>query len=74
MNNDIIVYSTRTWSNWAMMKEFLEAQGLPYKEVNVQEDVDAQKLAQETGQMGMIKVNDQWVLDFDTEKLKKYLH
>ena len=28
-----------------MMKEFLEAQGLPYKEVNVQEDVDAQKLA-----------------------------
>ena len=56
------------------MKEFLEAQGLPYKEVNVQEDVDAQKLAQETGQMGMIKVNDQWVLDFDTEKLKKYLH
>ena len=51
-----------------MMKEFLEAQGLPYKEVNVQEDVDAQKLAQETGQMGMIKVNDQWVLDFDCLK------
>ena len=49
------------------MKEFLEAQGLPYKEVNVQEDVDAQKLAQETGQMDMIKVNDQWVLDFDPE-------
>lgn len=56
------------------MKEFLEAQGLPYKEVKVQDDVDAQKLAQETGQMGIIKVNDQWVLGFDPEKLKKYLH
>ena len=29
---------------------------------------------QETGQMGMIKVNDQWVLGFDPEKLKKFLH
>ena len=57
------------------MKEFLEAQGLPYKEVKVQEDVNAaQKLLEETGQLGMIKVNDQWVLGFDSEKIKKFLH
>ena len=57
------------------MKGFLEAQGLPYKEVKVQDDVDAaQKLLEETGQMGMIKVNDQWVLGFDPEKVKKLLN
>jgi glutaredoxin 3 len=57
-----------------MMKEFLEAQGLSYKEVNVQEDpIAAQKLVQETGQMGVpqTKVNGQWVLGFDPEKVMK---
>lgn len=57
-----------------MMKEFLEAQGLSYKEVNVQEDAAAaQKLVQETGQMGVpqTKVNGHWVLGFDPEKLMK---
>jgi glutaredoxin 3 len=55
-----------------MMKEFLEAQGLSYQEVNVQEDpIAAQKLVQETGQMGVpqTKVNGQWVLGFDPEKV-----
>ncbi len=59
-----------------MMKQFLEAQGLQYKEVNVQEDqVAAQKLVEETGQMGVpqTKVNGNWVLGFDPEKVMGYL-
>jgi glutaredoxin 3 len=57
-----------------MMKEFLEAQGLSYKEVNVQTDpVAARKLVEETGQMGVpqTKVNGEWILGFDPEKLMK---
>jgi glutaredoxin 3 len=60
-----------------MMKEFLEAQGLSYKEVNVQADpIAAQKLVQETGQMGVpqTKVNGHWVLGFDPEELMKHVN
>ncbi|GAE44786.1 hypothetical protein JCM21738_1527 [Mesobacillus boroniphilus JCM 21738] len=49
-----------------MMKQFLEGQGLNYKEVNVQYDqAAAQKLVEETGQMGVpqTKVNGNWFLD-----------
>ncbi|SEM50471.1 Glutaredoxin [Mesobacillus persicus] len=59
-----------------MMKEFLEAQGLEYKEVNVQLDAEAaRKLVEETGQMGVpqTKVNGQWILGFDPEKLMEYV-
>ena len=59
-----------------MMKQFLEAQGLTYKEVNVQLDpIAAQRLVQETGQMGVpqTKVNGNWVLGFDAETLMQYV-
>jgi glutaredoxin 3 len=59
-----------------MMKQFLEAQGLTYKEVNVQLDpIAAQRLVQETGKMGVpqTKVNDHWVLGFDPETLMRFL-
>ncbi|KKK36828.1 glutaredoxin [Mesobacillus campisalis] len=59
-----------------MMKEFLEAQGLNYKEVNVQHDpIAAQRLVDETGQMGVpqTKVNGHWVLGFDPETLMQHV-
>ncbi len=59
-----------------MMKKFLEDQGLTYKEVNVQLDpVAGQKLVQETGQMGVpqTKINGNWVLGYDPEKLMQYV-
>jgi glutaredoxin 3 len=59
-----------------MMKQFLEGQGLNYKEVNVQYDQDAaQKLVEETGQMGVpqTKVNGNWVLGFDPDTLMQYV-
>lgn len=59
-----------------MMKQFLEAQGLNYNEVNVQLDpIAAQRLVQETGQMGVpqTNVNGHWVLGFDPETLMQYV-
>ncbi|WP_430392874.1 glutaredoxin family protein [Bacillus suaedaesalsae] len=59
-----------------MMKQFLEGQGLTYKEVNVQVDQEAgQKLVDETGQLGVpqTKVNGHWVLGFDPENLMQYV-
>ncbi|WP_462412810.1 glutaredoxin family protein [Neobacillus sp. Marseille-QA0830] len=60
-----------------MMKQFLEAQGLTYKEVNVQTDQKAAiRLVRETGQMGVpqTKVNGHWVLGFDPETLMSYVN
>jgi glutaredoxin 3 len=59
-----------------MMKQFLEGQGLNYKEVNVQTDrAAAQKLVEETGQMGVpqTNVNGHWILGFDPETLMQYV-
>ncbi|WML49208.1 glutaredoxin family protein [Neobacillus sp. PS3-34] len=70
--NDITVYTTNTCPYCTMMKNFLEAQGLPFKEVNVQQDAEAaRKLVDETGQMGVpqTKVNGEWVLGCDPEAL-----
>jgi glutaredoxin 3 len=60
-----------------MMKQFLEGQGLTYREVNVQVDAAAaQRLVEETGQMGVpqTKVNEHWVLGFDPETLMQYVN
>jgi len=55
-----------------MMKSFLDAQSLPYKEVNVQQDpVAANRLVAATGQMGVpqTEINGQWVLGFDPDQV-----
>lgn len=59
-----------------MMKQFLESQGLTFKEVNVQFDpIAAQRLVKETGQMGVpqTSINGHWVLGFDPQKLMEYV-
>ncbi|KMY43179.1 glutaredoxin [Bacillus sp. FJAT-27916] len=74
--NNITVYSTNTCPYCTMMKQFLDSQGLNYKEVNVQADpIAAQRLVQETGQMGVpqTNVNGHWVLGFDPESLMQYV-
>jgi glutaredoxin-like YruB-family protein len=70
--NDITVYTTNTCPYCTMVKNFLDQQGLSYKEVNVQEDQrEAQKLVETTGQMGVpqIEVNGKWVLGFDPNSI-----
>lgn len=74
--NDITVYTTDTCPYCTMMTRFLDAQGLPYKEVNVQRDpIAAQRLIMETGQMGVpqTKVNGHWIIGFDPQGLMQYV-
>ena len=58
-----------------MMKQFLEAQGLTYKEVNVQSDPIAAKGGSRNRADGrtQTKVNGHWVLGFDPETLLHYV-
>lgn len=55
-----------------MMKNFLKEKGLPFKEVNVQQDpIAANRLVKTTGQMGVpqTEINGQWVIGFDPERV-----
>lgn len=77
MNQNVTVYSTNTCPYCTMMKNFLNDQGVPFKEVNVQADpVAARKLVETTGQMGVpqTEVNGQWVLGFDPNKVMELLN
>jgi glutaredoxin 3 len=72
--NQITVYTTNSCPYCVMMKNYLKEQGLPYREVNVQQDqVAANKLVATTGQLGVpqTEINGQWVLGFDPEKVMR---
>lgn len=72
--NQITVYTTNRCPYCVMMKNFLKDKGLPFKEVNVQQDQRAANwLVATTGQLGVpqTEINGQWVLGFDTEKVMK---
>lgn len=74
--NNITVYTTNTCPYCVMMKNFLTEQGLPFNEVNVQQDqMAAQKLVKETGQMGVpqTNINGHWVIGFDPNSLMAYV-
>lgn len=76
MSNQVTVYSTDTCPYCTMMKNFLEQNDVPYKEVNVQRDqAAANRLVQETGQMGVpqTNINGEWVLGFDPDRVAELL-
>ncbi len=77
MSNQVTVYSTDTCPYCTMMKNFLEQNDVPYKEVNVQQDQEAaNRLVQETGQMGVpqTNINGEWVLGFDPDRVAELLN
>lgn len=70
------VYTTSTCPYCTMMKNYLDEQNIPYREVNVQEDEEAgRKLVETTGQMGVpqTELNGKWILGFDTEAVQAAL-
>ena len=76
MTPQVTVYSTTTCPYCDMMKNFLDAQGIPYQNVDVQKDpIAAAKLVQTTGQMGVpqTNVNGEWVLGFDSNHVMQIL-
>lgn len=76
MSNQVTVYSTDTCPYCTMMKNFLEQNDVPYKEVNVQRDqAAANRLVEATGQMGVpqTNINGEWVLGFDPNRVAELL-
>jgi glutaredoxin 3 len=76
MENNITVYTTTTCPYCVMVKNFLNEKGVPFKEVNVQNDEEAgRKLVETTGQMGVpqIEINGQWVIGFDPNRIEELL-
>ncbi|MDS9473056.1 glutaredoxin family protein [Sporosarcina pasteurii] len=70
------VYTTTTCPYCTMMTDYLTEQNIPYEEINVQEDVKAQrKLIAETGEMGVpqTKLNDKWILGFNPAEIQEAL-
>jgi glutaredoxin len=59
-----------------MVKHFLKKQGLPFQEVNVQQNPAAgQRLVETTGQMGVpqTNVNGQWVIGYDPDRIMGFV-
>ncbi|HEO8421628.1 TPA: glutaredoxin family protein [Yersinia enterocolitica] len=76
MNKNVTVYTTNTCPYCVMVKNFLNEQGVAFKEVNVQEDPAAgDKLVETTGQMGVpqIEISGEWVLGYDPETITQLL-
>ncbi|ANU23145.1 glutaredoxin family protein [Planococcus donghaensis] len=77
MTNKVTVYSTNTCPYCTMMKNFLDQNNVAYREVNVQQDqAAANRLVQETGQMGVpqTNINGEWVLGFDPNRVSELLN
>ncbi|GAA0316100.1 glutaredoxin 3 [Bacillus carboniphilus] len=71
---NITVYTTSQCPYCVMVKNFLNDEGLTFKEVNVQRNQrEAQRLVKETGHIGVpqINIDGQWVLGFDPESIMK---
>lgn len=68
----VTVYTTSTCPYCTMVKNFLQQQGVEYKEINVQNDqIAARKLVETTGEMGVpqTEINGKWVLGFNPEQI-----
>jgi glutaredoxin 3 len=76
VQNSITVYTTNTCPYCIHAKNFLQEQGLDNTEVNVQEDYEAaEKLVQETGQMGVpqININGNRIFGFDAQAILTFV-
>ncbi|MBY0123696.1 glutaredoxin domain-containing protein [Bacillus sp. S/N-304-OC-R1] len=74
--NGITVYTTTRCPYCVMIKNFLNQQNLPFKEVNVEQNpLMMQELMRITGQMGVpqTEINGKWVIGYDPEQIMKAL-
>ncbi|MDP5276675.1 glutaredoxin family protein [Chengkuizengella axinellae] len=76
MKNQITVYTTSTCPYCVLLKNFLNEQDLPFKEINLEKDAAAaEKLINTTGQLGVpqAEVNGHWVLGFDQKRILEFI-
>lgn len=76
MTYDVTVYSSSNCGYCVLMKNFLNEQNIPYKEVNIQEKPEiAQELMSATGHLGVpqTNINGNWVLGYDPNSAMKII-
>ena len=70
------IYSTPTWPYCKMAKSFLDANNVPYQDIDVAQDkAGREELVTKSGQMvvPVIDINGELVIGFDQSKLKEKL-
>lgn len=73
---NVTVYSTSWCVFCRMAKDYFKSLGVPFKEVNVEEDQEAaRKLVEKTNQMGVpvIEIGDETILGFDRPRIDSAL-
>jgi len=74
--NNVTVYTTNSCPFCVMIKNFLNDQQIPFKEVNVEENPQLMlELVNKTGQMGVpqTEINGEWVVGFDPQGILRAL-
>lgn len=72
----VIIYSTPTCHFCAMTKEFLKEKGVPFEDMNVQENIEARKeMVEKSGQLGVpvIQIDNNIIVGFRKEKIANLL-
>ncbi|NLY80564.1 MAG: glutaredoxin family protein [Lysinibacillus sp.] len=73
---NVTVYTTNSCPFCVMVKNFLNAQNIPFKEVNVEANPQMMiELMNKTGQMGVpqTEIDGKWVIGFDPNGIMKAL-
>lgn len=75
-NNDITVYTTKTWPHCTTLKRFLSEKGITYKEVDLSVNEAAQEeVVKATGMLAVpqTNVNGKWVVGFDPDQIMQFI-
>ncbi len=73
----VVLFSTSTCSWCRRAKRYFREQRVPFKEVNVERDLDAARdIVRKTGQSSVpvIKIGGSWIVGFDKERIDKELN
>jgi glutaredoxin 3 len=72
----VLLFSTPTCSWCRRAKRYFKDRGVPFKEINIERDLDAARdIVRKTGQTGVpvIKIGSKWIVGFDRERIEKEL-
>jgi glutaredoxin 3 len=72
----VLLFSTLTCSWCRRAKRYFKDRGVPFKEINIERDLDAARdIVRKTGQTGVpvIKIGSKWIVGFDRERIEKEL-
>ncbi len=68
----VVLFSTTTCSWCRRAKKYFRENKVPFREINVERDVQAARdMQKKTGQIGVpvIKIGSKWIVGFDKEKI-----